>query len=122
LPEVPIIIPLVVAGAFLGSVWKNKELMMVRKKAVLASTISGVLNAVYALLLGFIGSSASTSRTSIPATIPASSVSGTMASANYGITFIAASGLTGFFVVLAVFFSAVGMIWYRRRKEIEPTE
>lgn len=122
MPEVPIIIPLIVAGAFLGSVWKSKELMTVRKKAVLASAISGVLNAVYALLLGFLGISGSTSRASITGTIPTASVSANMATANGSIVFAVTSGLTGFFVVLAVFFSAVGMIWYLKRKEIEPTE
>ncbi len=98
--QVPVIIPLVVSGAFLGSVWPNKELKAVRKKAVIAATVSGVLNAVHGLLLGLFRSAGSSQT-------------------NNHVGFVVASGLTGFLVVLTVYFSALGMIWYLRRKQVE---
>jgi hypothetical protein len=104
LPEIPIIIPLVVAGSFLGSAWTSKDLLAIWKKAVLASTVSGLLNAGYALVLGILK-------------LPIGNSSG-----NNSVSSIALCGLGGFVIVLAVYLSAMVMMRYRRGRTIESEE
>jgi len=101
LPQVPILIPLIVAGAFLGSVWSTKDLPAVWKKAVLAATVSGLLNVAYAWLLGAVN---------------------IVAAANNNLAFMASCGLVAFLVVVTVYLSALGMMRYRRGKTLEPEE
>ncbi len=115
--QVPAIVPLVVSGAFLGRVWSEKELKTVRKKAILAAAISGVLNAVHGLLLQFLRSA----QVSLATSEASSSVrfGAGAAQANNPVSFVVACGLTGFVAVLAVYFSALGIIWSVRRKQVE---
>lgn len=101
MPQVPILIPLIVAGAFLGSVWSNKDLMAVWKKAILAAAVSGILNAGYAWSLGALKMITST---------------------NNNLVFLTSCGVVAFLVVFAVYLSALGMMRYRRGKTLEPEE
>ena len=101
MPQVPILIPLIVAGAFLGSVWSSKDLMAVWKKAILAASVSGILNAVYAWSLGALKIVALT---------------------NNNLVFLASCGVVSFLVVVAVYLSALGMMRYRRGRALEPEE
>jgi hypothetical protein len=104
LPQVPLIIPLVVAGVFMGGVWYRKNSDGLWKKALLASAASGVLNSGYALLLGYL------------------KISGTNTSSNTDSAFLITSGLSGFLIVIMVFLSAIVTIKYKRGKELEPEE
>jgi len=101
LPQVPILIPLIVAGAFLGSVWPGKDLAAVWKKAILAAAVSGILNAVYAWFLGALKIVALTNNNPV---------------------FLASCGVVAFLVVFAVYVSALGMMRYRRGRTLEQEE
>jgi len=103
LSQVPIIIPLVVAGALLGSAWPSENLLAAWKKAVLAAILSGVLNMGHIFVLGILR-------------IPAGNLP-----ANSNVS-LATSGFTGFVVVLAVYLSAIVMVRYRRGKTLESEE
>ena len=103
LPETPIVIPLLIAGAFLGGMWSNKELRAVWKKAIIASALSGVINTAYGWILGAMKSNGGVT------------LNNTLVSAG-------ASGLTGFLIVLIVYLSALGMVRYRRGRTLEPEE
>jgi hypothetical protein len=101
LPQTPIIIPVIVAGVLLGSVWQNKTLTGVCRKTVLFAAIAGLVNSGYAFLVGYL-------RTA-----------GADSSANSQTAAIATSGLVGFLIVLVVFVSAAGVIKHRRGEELE---
>jgi len=113
LPQVPILIPLIVAGAFLGSVWSGKDLAAVWKKAVLAAIVSGIANAAYAWLLGFL-------KISTTELLP--NVTGATTPTNNNLVFMASCGVTAFLIVATVYLSALGMMRYRRGKTLEPEE
>ena len=101
LSQVPIVIPLVIAGCFLGSAWSSKDLVASWKKALVAGVLSGFLNVGYLWVLGILG------------------VSGASSSTNNSLASLATCGLAGFLIVLTVYLSAVGMIRYRRGKVLE---
>ena len=103
MPEIPIFIPLIVAGFFLGSAWTNKDLWAAWKRAILASAISGLLNAGYVWVLTILK-------------MPVGN------STNSGVSLLVISGLGAFLIVLAIYLSAVAMIRYRRGKAIESEE
>jgi len=113
LPQVPILIPLIVAGAFLGSVWSGKDLAAVWKKAVFAAIVSGILNAGYVWLLGLL---------KISTTELISNVTGAIPPTNNKIVFMASCGVGAFLIVVTVYLSALGMMRYRRGKTLEPEE
>jgi len=113
LPQVPIIIPLIVAGAFMGSVWSGKDLSAVWKKAVLAAAASGILNVVYAWLLGLL----KITNTELPP-----SISGQAQSTSNNLVFMASCGLAAFLIVVTIYLSALGMMRYRRGKTLEPEQ
>jgi len=113
LPQVPILIPLIIAGALLGSVWSSKDLVAVWKKTVLAATVSGILNAGYAWLLGFL---------KISTTGLIANVTGAIPSTNNNLVFMASCGVAAFLIVVIVYLSALGMMRYRRGKTLEPEE
>jgi hypothetical protein len=101
LAQIPILVPLIVAGAFLGGVWQAKDLAAVWKKAVLAAALSGVLNAGYGWLLGAMKIISATGNS---------------------LAFLASCGFVAFVVVVAVYLPALGVARYRRGKSIEPEE
>jgi hypothetical protein len=100
LSQTPIIIPLIVAGMLLGSLWQNKTLTGVWKKTLLFAAIAGLLNSVNAFLVGYLRISGADS-------------------SNGQVANIVSSGLAGFLIVLAVFVSAAGVIRHRRGEELE---
>jgi len=104
LSQVPIIIPLVVAGISIGGMWQKKNLAGVWKRALLAAAVSGILNSGYALILGYL------------------KIPGTNASSNTNSLSLVTSGLSGFLIVITIFLSAVGTVKYKRGKELEPEE
>jgi len=112
LPQVPILIPLIVAGAFLGSVWSGKDLAAVWKKAVLAAIVSGIVNAAYAWFLGPLKT--------LTGLLP--NVSGQVSPTSNNLVFIASCGIVAFLIVVTVYLSALGMMRYRRGKTLEPEE
>jgi len=101
---VPILIPLIVAGAFLGSVWSTKNLTAVWKKAALAAAVSGILNVGYVWVLGLL------------------KIPGQIQQTNNSLVSMASCGVVAFLVVIAVYLSALGMMRYRRGKTLEPEE
>jgi hypothetical protein len=101
LPQIPIVIPLVIVGCFLGSAWSSKDLVVVWKKALLAGALSGLLNLGCLWVLGILV------------------VPGGSPPANNDLALLVSSGLAGFLIVLTVYLSAVGMIRYRRGKVLE---
>lgn len=120
LSQVPILVPLVVAGAFLGSVWSVKSPGAVWKKAVLAATVSGLLNVGYVFVLGLIMPGNNLPSGLTQSRIP--SVNLPTDSAFGGLAFMAVSGLTGFLVVVTIYLSVIGILRYRRGKTLEPEE
>jgi len=113
LPQVPILIPLIVAGVFLGNVWSTKDLTAVWKKAILMAAVSGILNAAYAWVLGYLN----ISKTGL---LP--SVSGQTSVTSNNFVFMASCGIAAFLIVVTVYLSALGMMRYRRGKTLEPKE
>lgn len=121
LTQIPIIIPLIVAGAFLGSTWRNKSLMGSWKKAILAGTVSGLLNAGYFFALGLLGRSGNgltPSQQALPTSVSLPSSSSTAG----GLSSILACALTGFLVVMVVYVSAIAGVRYRRGETLESEE
>jgi len=112
LPQVPILIPLIVAGAFLGSVWSGKDLSAVWKKAVLAAVVSGILNAGYVWSLASLKISTAEVLPSV----------GQVSQTSNNLGFIASSSITAFLIVLTIYTSALGMMRYRRGKTLEPEQ
>jgi len=104
MPQIPLIIPLIVAGAFLGTIWSRKDPGKAWKKAFLAASLAGLLNAAYTWLVAFL------------------KISSANLAGNAGLVFTATSGLLGLFVVLVVFLSAAGVVRYRGGKELESEE
>lgn len=111
--SIPIIVPLVVAGAFLGSVWSSKDLTAHWKKALLAATVSGLLNSGYVWLIGLLKA---------PVALGGALGPGASAPAQNDLVFISTCGIAAFLIVVTVYVSAIVMIRYRRGKEIEPEE
>ena len=99
LPQFPIIVPLIVTGVLLGSLWQNKTLIGVWKKVFLFAAVAGALNSVNAFLVSSLRTSGADSNNPVASMI--------------------ASGLVGFLVVFTVFVVVAGMVKYRRGEELE---
>lgn len=102
--QVPLIVPLIVVGISIGGMWYKRDLVGVWKRVLLTATASGILNMGHALLLGYL------------------KIPGTNTSSNTNGVFLATSALSGFLIVVTVFLSAIGMVKYKRGKELEPEE
>lgn len=107
MPQIPILIPVVVAGIAVGSVIKSKRLKISKRKLLLASLAAGLLNAIYA----YVVYSFSPQPTSFRGT---SSVPPTS-----WIAFVVGSLLTGFLIVLAVLGIAMAYGRVRKGEELE---
>ena len=108
MPQIPIIIPVIVAGIAVGSVIKSESPRISKRKLMLASLVAGLLNAINAYVVDsltprqtFAGASFSVPQTS-------------------WIVFVAASFIGGFLIVLAVL--GIAMIYARRGKGAEQEE
>ena len=113
MPEIPIIIPVIVAGLAVGSVIKSKSPRISKKKFASASLVAGFLNAVYAYLVYMF-----TPSVTFPtgATFPTGSLTYTSTSE---LPFLVASFLTGFLIVFAILGIAVVYARIRRGGELE---
>jgi len=108
MPQIPIIIPVIVAGITVGSVIKSQSPGISRRKVMSASLVAGLLNAINAYVVDsmsprqtFTGASFSVPQTS-------------------WIVFVVASFIGGFLIVLAVL--GIAMIYARRGKGAEQEE
>ena len=105
MPQIPIIIPVIVAGITVGSVIKSQSQRISRRKLMSASLVAGLLNAINAYAVDYL--------TPRP----------TFAAANFTviqtswIVFVVASFIGGFLIVLAVL--GIAMIYARRGKGAE---
>jgi len=108
MPEIPIIIPVVVAGLAVGSVIKSKSPRISKKKLASASLVAGLLNAVHAYLLYLFARGLSVQNLFI---LPSSELA-----------FVMASLLAGFLIVFAILGIAVAYARIRKGEELEVTE
>ena len=108
MPQIPIIIPVIVAGIAVGSVIKSQSPRISRRKLMSASLVAGLLNAINA----YVVDSLSPRQTFAAAnsTVPQTS----------WIVFVVASFIGGFLIVLAVL--GIAMIYARRGKGAEEEE
>jgi len=113
MPEIPIIIPVIVAGLAVGSVIKSKSPRISKKTFASASLVAGFLNAVYAYLVYMF-----TPSVTFPtgATFPTGSLTYTSTSE---LPFLVASFLTGFLIVFAILGIAIVYARIRRGGELE---
>jgi len=107
MPEIPIIIPVIVAGLAVGSVIKSKTPRISKKKFASASLVAGSLNAVYAYLVYMF-----TPRATFPTGILTSTSTSEL-------PFLVASFLTGFLIVFAILGIAIVYARIRRGGELE---
>ena len=112
MPQAPIIIPIIITGILVGTIAASKGTMVKRKKLLLASLLSGILNVVNAYLLILL----------TPARSFPSQFTGTAQSAyryrggggaNSQLLLLISSFLVGFLIPLAVI--GIGMLYARRK-------
>ena len=107
MPQIPILIPVIVAGVTVGSVIKSKTLKISKRRLLSASVVAGLLNAVYAYVV-YSYSPQPTSFRGVSSVAPTS-----------WIAFVAGSFLTGFLIVLAVLGIARTYGRVRKGEELE---
>jgi hypothetical protein len=108
MPQIPIIIPVIVAGIAVGSVIKSQSPRISRKKLISASLVAGLLNAINAYVVNSLSPQQTFARANF--TVPQTS----------WIVFVVASFIGGFLIVLAVL--GIAMIYARRGKGAEQEE
>ena len=120
MPQAPIIIPIIITGILVGTIAASKGEMVKRKKLLLASLLSGILNVANAYLLilltparsGFSGYSGQYSGQS------SGQFSGTYAryrggGANSQLLLLVSSFIVGFLLPLVII--GIGMLYARRK-------
>jgi cytochrome c oxidase assembly factor CtaG len=111
MPQIPIIIPLIVAGIAVGSVIKSESPRISGRKLMSASFVAGLLNAINAYVVNSMSPQQTFARANFSAaqtfSIPVTS----------WIVFVVASFIGGFLIVLAVL--GIAMVYARRGKEEE---
>jgi formate hydrogenlyase subunit 3/multisubunit Na+/H+ antiporter MnhD subunit len=105
MPQIPIIIPVIVAGIAVGSVIKSQSPRISRRKLMSASLVAGLLNAINAYAVDYLTPRQTFAGASF--TVPQTS----------WIVFVVASFIGGFLIVLAVL--GIAMIYARRGKGTE---
>jgi len=108
MPEIPIIIPVIIAGLTVGSVIKSKSPRISKKKLASASLVAGFLNAVHAYLLYLFAGGLSSQNLYILRTSE--------------LVFVMASLLAGFLIVFAILGIAVAYARIRKGEELEALE
>jgi len=106
MPQIPIVIPVIVAGITVGSVMKSKSSTISKRKLISASLVAGLLNAIHAYVVNSL-SSQQTFVARANFSVPQTS----------WIPFVVASLLGGFLIVLAVL--GIAMIYARVRRGAE---
>ena len=113
MPQIPIIIPVIVAGIAVGSVIKSQSPRISRGKLMSASLVAGLLNSINAYVVNLLSPQQTFARANLTATQTANfSVPQTS-----WIVFVVASFIGGFLIVLAVL--GIAMIYARRGKGAE---
>jgi len=129
MPTTPIIIPIIVAGVTLGSLLVSQTRKITKKKLLIASLVSGLLNTAYAFLVytlappptftrgtftggTFTGSGTFTGGGAFRAAAGASSEN----------SFLLLSFITGFLMVLAIVLVALAYVRFRGGKSEEEIE
>jgi hypothetical protein len=113
MPQIPIIIPVIVAGIAVGSVIKSQSPRISRRKLMSASLVAGLLNAINAYVVNSLSPQQTFARANFTTTQAANfSVPQTS-----WIVFVVASFIGGFLIVLAVL--GIAMIYARRGKGAE---
>ena len=117
MPQIPIIIPVIVAGLAVGSAIRSENPRISRRKLLSASGVAGLLNAVYGYFVYLFSPEQPSFRGtfSIPTTAQVSFVPTTPE-----VPFVIASFLTGCLIVLVVL--GIAMVYARGSKEGEPAE
>lgn len=115
MPTVPIIIPVIVLGIFVGSMMKAGKKRTSKKKLLVTGLIAGGLNAGYSYLLEMI-----TPRTTF--TNNTGFTANRAFSVSVGLGFYIASFLVGFILILAVFAIAAAYLRVRGGGEAEVSE
>jgi hypothetical protein len=105
MPQIPIIIPVIVAGIAVGSVIKSESPRISKRKLMLASLVAGLLNAINAYAVDSLTPRQTFAGANF--TVPQTS----------WIVFVVASFIGGFLIVLAVL--GIAMIYARRGKATE---
>ena len=111
MPQIPIIIPLIVAGIAVGSVIKSETPRISKRKLMSASLVAGLLNAINAYVVNSLSPQQTFARANFAAaqtfSVPQTS----------WVVFVVASFIGGFLIVLAVL--GIAMVYGRRGKEEE---
>jgi glucose uptake protein GlcU len=105
MPQIPIIIPVIIAGITVGSVIKSQSPRISRRKLMSASLVAGLLNAINAYAVDYLTPRQTFAATNF--TVPQTS----------WVVFVVASFIGGFLIVLAVL--GIAMIYARRGKGAE---
>lgn len=108
MPQVPIIIPVIVAGLFVGTVLRSKNLRISKRKLMTAGLLAALLNGAHSYVVYLFTPTPTYARatlTNIPATSP--------------LEFVAASFLAGFLLVIAVPGIAIVYCRIRKKEELE---
>src|SRR5208337_3739909 len=115
MPTTPIIIPMIVAGVTLGSLLVSQTRKISKKKLLIASLVSGLLNTGYAFLIYLLAPPPTFSRGTF--------TGGTFTGSG---TFRAAAGtssetsfITGFLIVLAIVLFALAYVRFKGGKSEE---
>ena len=115
MPQIPVLIPVIVAGLTVGSVIKSQSRTISNKKLISASLVAGLLNGLYGYAVDALSPRQTFPRaSSIPSTL-ASSIPTTS-----WIVFVVESVLAGFLIVLAVL--GIAKVYARTRKGEEVEE
>jgi len=117
MPQAPIIIPIIITGILVGTIAASKGQMVKRKKLLLASLLSGILNTANAYLLILLTPSRSSQFQGQFQTQFTTSAQTTYryrgGGGNYQLMLVISSFIVGFLIPLAVI--GISMLYARRK-------
>jgi uncharacterized membrane protein len=115
MPQIPIIIPLIVVGLVVGSIVKSRSPRISKKKLAWASLVAGLLNSIYAYLTySLVPTQIPTGAQSV---LQGRSPSPTGLASTSVVSFVAASFLAAFIMVLLVLGVAIAYARIRKGEE-----
>jgi len=118
MPQIPIIVPLIVLGLVVGSTIKSKSPRISKKKLASAALAAGLLNSIHAYLLYLLAPAQIPTRvTGIPTTTTGLTALEGFASTSE-VSFVVASFLAAFLMVLLVLGVAMGYARVGRGEEL----
>jgi|SRR5208282_2233246 len=120
MPTTPIIIPMIVAGVTLGSLLVSQTRKISKKKLLIASLVSGLLNTGYAFLIYLLAPPPTFSRgTFTGGTFTGSGTFRAAAGTSSETSFLLSSFITGFLIVLAIVLFALAYVRFKGGKSEE---